>query len=140
MEKRSIRTERSNINQEIEISNQKLCQLKAQIVKLQNWLKEEVANNEPPTLADVIEGILTRQQQAGKATIHNLETATQCLNFLTENGIKDIAGLDRKFKPMIGEQKDIWEDLKSIERRLPTLNNHSSICNNCPFKITIKLK
>ncbi|WP_265735828.1 hypothetical protein [Acinetobacter stercoris] len=100
-------------------------------------MEKRSIRTEPPTLADVIEGILTRQQQAGKATIHNLETAAQCLNFLTENGIKDMAGLDGKFKPMIGEQKDIREDLKPIEWRLPTLNNHSSICNNCPFKIMI---
>ena len=66
MEKRGIRTERGNINREIEISNQKLRQLKARLVKLQNWLKDEAANTEPPTLADVIEHILMQRQQSGK--------------------------------------------------------------------------
>ena len=49
MEKRGIRTERGNINREIEVTNQRLRQLKARISKLQNWLKDEAANTEPPT-------------------------------------------------------------------------------------------
>ncbi len=39
MEKRGIRTERGDLNREIEVTNQKLRQLKARISKLQNWLK-----------------------------------------------------------------------------------------------------
>ena len=66
MEKRGIRTERGNLNREIEVSNQRLRQLKARISKLQNWLKDEAANTEPPTLADVIQGILSKQEQTGK--------------------------------------------------------------------------
>jgi len=34
---------------------------------MQPWLKEEAANTEPPTLADVIQGILSRQKQTGKS-------------------------------------------------------------------------
>ena len=41
MEKRGIRTERGGLNREIEVTNQKLRQLKARICELQNWLKEE---------------------------------------------------------------------------------------------------
>lgn len=66
MEKRGIRTERGNLNREIGVSNQRLRQLKARISKLQNWLKDEAANTEPPTLADVIQGILSKQEQTGK--------------------------------------------------------------------------
>ena len=51
MEKRGIRTERGDLNREIEVTNQKLRQLKARIAKLQKWLKEEQENTEPPTLA-----------------------------------------------------------------------------------------
>ena len=67
MEKRGIRTERSNLNREIEVTNQRLRQLKARIVKLQKWLKEETENTAPPTLADVIQGILSRREQTGKS-------------------------------------------------------------------------
>jgi len=35
-----------------------------------------------------------------------------------------MAGLDEKFKSMIGEQMDIREELKPIERRLPVLKKH----------------
>lgn len=67
MEKRGIRIERGDLNREIEVTNQKLRQLKARISKLQNWLKEEQANTEPPTLADYIQSILSRKAQAGKS-------------------------------------------------------------------------
>ena len=66
MEKRGIRTERGDLNREIEVTNQKLRQLKARISRLQDWLKEEAGNTEPPTLADYIQGILSRKAQAGK--------------------------------------------------------------------------
>ena len=61
MEKRGIRTERGDLNQEIEVINQKLRQLKARISKLQKLLKKEQENTEPPTLADYVQGILSRR-------------------------------------------------------------------------------
>lgn len=128
MEKRGIRTERGDLNREIEVTNQKLRQLKARISKLQKWLKEEQENTEPPTLADYIQGILTRKAQAGKSdvsqSLYNLKDAANMLNFLTVNGIQDMAGIDEKFKSMLGAQMDIREKLKPIERRLDTLKKH----------------
>lgn len=116
MEKRSIRTERGDLNREIEVTNQRLRQLKARISKLQNWLKEEQANTEPPTLADYIQSILSRKAQAGKSgysqSLYNLKDAAKMLNFLQQNQIQDMAGLDEKFKSMIGEQLDIQGKLK----------------------------
>ena len=46
------------------------------------------------------------------------------LNFLTDNKIIDIAGLDEKFKSMIGEQQAIRDKLKPIDMRLKTLDEH----------------
>ena len=66
MEKRGIRTERGDLNSEIEVTNQKLRQLKARISKLKNWLKEEQENTDPPTLDDYIQGILSRKVQTEK--------------------------------------------------------------------------
>lgn len=130
MEKRGIRTERGNLNREIEVTNRRLRQLKARISKLQNWLKEEAANTEPPTLADVIQGILLKREQPGKqsryTTIHNLKAAANMLNFLTANGIKDMSGLEEKVMDMYGEQRSISEKLKPIDRRLKTLDEHIS--------------
>ena len=128
MEKRGIRTERGNINREIEVSNQKLRQIKARIAKLQNWLKEEAESITPPTLADYIQDILSRKAQAGKSgysqSLYNLKDAANMLNFLTANQIMDMDGLNEKFKSMIGEQFDIREKLKPIDRRLKVLDEH----------------
>ena len=128
MEKRGIRTERGNLNREIEVTNGRLRQLKARISKLQNWLKEEAANTEPPTLADYIQSILSRKAQAGKAqysqSLYNLKDAANMLNFLTANSIKDMAGLEEKIMDMYGEQQSISEKLKPIDRRLKTLDEH----------------
>ena len=105
-------------------------QLKARISKLQNWLKEEAVNTEPPTLADVIQGILSKREQSGKqsryTTIHNLKAAANMLMFLQTNGIKDMAGLEEKVEDMYGKQRSIAEKLKPIDRRLKTLNDHIS--------------
>jgi len=128
MEKRGIATERGNLNREIEVTNQRLRQLKARIVKLQNWLKEESENTEPPTLADVIQGILSRREQTGKSdryqSIGNLKTAAKMLQFLQENQIMDMAGLEEKVKDMYGRQSDIRDKLKPVERRLKVLDEH----------------
>ena len=75
MEKRGIRTGRGDLNREIKVTNQKLRQLKARISKLQNWLKEESENTEPPTLVDYIQGILSRKAQAG---CRKTASATPC--------------------------------------------------------------
>lgn len=128
MEKRGIRTERGDLNREIELTNRQLRQLKARISKLQDWLKEEQANTEPPTLADYIQSILSRKAQAGKAgysqSLYNLKDAAKMLNFLQQNQIQDMAGLDEKFKSMIHAQMDIQGELKTAERRLATLKKH----------------
>lgn len=128
MEKRGIRTERGDINREIEVSNQTLRQLKARIGKLKNWLKEEQASTAPTTLVDYIQSILSRKAQAGKSSvsqsIYNLKDASKMLNFLTAHSIMDTAGLDEKFSSMLGEQLDIADKLKPIDRRLPVLKKH----------------
>ena len=128
MEKRGTRTERGDLNREIEVTNQRLRQLKARISKLRDWLKEEAANTAPPTLADYIQSILKRQAQAGKSgysqSLYNLKDAANMLNFLTANNIMDMAGLDEKFKSMIDGQMDIRDKLKPIDRRLAVLKKH----------------
>ena len=120
--------ERVDLNREIEVINQKLRQLKARISKLQNWLKEESENTEPPTLDDYIQGILSRKAQMEKSgysqSLYNLKDAAKMLNFLQANNIMDMTGLDEKFKTMIGEQLDIQGKLKPVERRLGTLKKH----------------
>ena len=87
------------------MTNQKLRQLKARISKLQNWLKEESENTEPPTLADYIQGILSRKAQVGKSgysqSLYNLKDAAKMLNFLQANNIMDMTGLDEMTKSYV---------------------------------------
>ena len=128
MEKRGIRTERGDINRAIEVNNQQLRQLKARIVKLQSWLNEEMQNADPPSLADLLQSIFDRKAQAGKSStsqsIYNIKDAANMINFITRNKIADMAGLDECFANMIGKQQDIREELKPIDRRLKTLDEH----------------
>ena len=128
MEKRGIRTERGNINRDIEVSNQRLRQLKARIVKLQTWINEEKQKDETPSLADYIQEILYRKTQGEYSqhsqTLYNLKDAANMLNFLTRHEIMDVAGLDKVFGDMFGKQQDIRDNLKPIDRRLKTLDKH----------------
>ncbi len=91
-------------------------------------MKEEAANTEPLTLADVIQGILARREQSGKSdryqAIGDLKVAEKMLNFLTTNSIKDMAALEEKVQSMYGKQFDIRDKLKPIERRLKVLDEH----------------
>jgi len=134
MEKRGIRTERGNINREIEVNNRNLRQLKARIVKLQKWAKEETATTEPPTLADMIQDILSRKAQDGKSTrsqsLYNLKDAANMLSFLTRHKVMDMAGLDDCFGSMIGRQQGIRDKLKPLDRRLKTLDEHINQSGN----------
>jgi len=61
MEKRGIRTERGELNREIEVTNQKLRQLKARIAKLQKWLKGEV--KEAEQIRKSVYSILRQEQR-----------------------------------------------------------------------------
>jgi len=128
MEKRGIATERGNLNREIEVTNARLRQLKARIAKLETWLKEEAVNAELPSLADVISNIFSQWAQAGKSdryqSVANLKTASKMFNFLQENEIKDMAGLEEKVKCMYEKQFDLRDKLKPVERRLKTLDAH----------------
>ena len=121
MEQRGIRTDRGNINREIGISNQNLRQLKARIVKLQNWLSDIPKE---PNLADVVQGILGQQDSSHYAKIRGLKSAAETLAFLQENKIKDMPDLNEKLKSMFVKQQNIVAELKPIERRLKVLDEH----------------
>ena len=124
MERKGIATERGNINREIEI-NKLLRQLRARINHLKGWLKEEEKNAAPPTLADVIRSILEKGEQRNRyGQIRNLKAAANVFNFLHENNITDMAGLQEKVSEMYGKQMDIGGRLNRIDRRMKTLDEH----------------
>jgi hypothetical protein len=115
MERRGIRTELGDRNRDIEVTNKKIRQLRARINKLDKWLAEEAVNTEPPTFAEVIYKILADR---------GLKPASQMLIFLTENNIDGPAGLENKVKSMHGKLHSISEELKKVNRRIDTLNEH----------------
>jgi len=121
MEKRGIRTERGDMNREIEITNKEIRQLRARINKLSDWLKEEAVNTAPPTLYDVISEILN---QPGRSKITNLKYAAEILSFLQGNQIGDYADLDKMVSAMNGKANRILEDMKPVNRRIDTLKEH----------------
>lgn len=128
MEKHGIRTERGDINREIMVNNSELRQIKSRLTKLHKWLEEEIKNNEQPALSDIITNILEKKNQTGNqsryASINNLKVAADMLNFLTNNEIMDLPGLDKKLIDMLDTQSEIGDKLKPIERRLKTLDEH----------------
>ncbi|MCL2821460.1 MAG: MobA/MobL family protein [Oscillospiraceae bacterium] len=121
MEKRGIRTERGNINREIELTNQKMRELKARIAKLEKWIDEETAKENTPTLSDVLENILTKQ---GQSKIVRLQNASEMFNFLQENNIETIEDLEQKVAEMQYKSDTVHEDLKKTDRRTKSLNEN----------------
>jgi hypothetical protein len=128
MEQKGIRTERGNRNREIADFNKELRQLKARIVKLQNWLDEDTKSLEQPMLYDTIQEVLFRKAKSGKSQhyqdIANVKAFADMLNFLQKNEISDVSDLNNKVKSMYQKQSDIRDELKPVERRLKVLTEH----------------
>jgi hypothetical protein len=121
MERRGIRTERGNINREIEVTNKRLRQIKARINKLQKWFETEAVNMKPPTLYDIVSEILNRDD---RHALTNLREGAKILSFLQQNKIADLKGLEDTLRSMIDKQLDVSNKLKPVNRRLETLDEH----------------
>ena len=124
MEKRGIHTERGDINREIEISNQRLRQLKARMVKAKKEIAEIVKEPTAPTVDEAFQNVLNRPTQSHFGKIRNLKTAAELLIFMQENGIHDMEGVERKLKKMMNHQSEVRSKLNPIDRRLKTLDEH----------------
>ncbi|MDR0292559.1 MAG: hypothetical protein LBH95_00195 [Oscillospiraceae bacterium] len=135
MEQRGIRTERGDMNREIEITNKEIKQLRARINHLNKWIAEESANAKPPTLADVIDEILSRQGQSGLARLKN---AAEVFAFLQRNEIYSMEDLEKKVSTMRGKFHSVSEDLKKVNRRIDTLKEHIKHSENYKEHRTVK--
>ena len=125
MERKGIPTNRGNINRKIEVSNKLLRQLRARINKLKDWLKAEAANTMPPTLSDIIRGILDRPEQKGYyGLMADPNMATRVINYLQENQITDMPGLREKVGEMYDRRLDMGDRLNRIDGRLHMLDEH----------------
>ena len=125
MERKGIPTERGNLNHEIEASNRLLRQLRVRINKLKDWLETEAANTTPPTLSDVIRGILDGHEQKSHYGLMAVpDTAARMLNFLHKNQITDMAGLREKVVKLYDRRLDMGDRLNRIDGRLHMLDEH----------------
>ena len=119
MENRGIRTERGDLNREIEVTNQKLRQLKARISKLQNWLKEEAdiyfkcKGKKPLTEAeqilftaakDYLKGVMN-----GKTTIPTKTWKEECTKLTAERKT-----LNQRYLALKEEVKEAEKIRKSV--------------------------
>ena len=79
----------------------------------------------PPTLPDVIRGILDGHEQTSYyGQIFGSNTTARVLNFLQENQITDMAGLREKVGEMYDRRLDMGDRLNSIDGRLHMLDEY----------------
>ena len=102
--------------------------MKARINKLQNWLHEEHADIDAPTLGEYVERILNRKAQEGRSqrtqTSYNLQDGSKLLFFLEHNKIWSMEAFDEYLSSMLRRQGDMQSELKTVERRIATLEKH----------------
>ncbi|MDR0326032.1 MAG: hypothetical protein LBI19_08080 [Oscillospiraceae bacterium] len=125
MERKGIRTERGDLNREIEITNGQIRSLRARINKVNEWLYAVPINDIAPTMVQMATGIaggdnLKTQWQK----IADVKAMANALIFLQENGIADIAELAATVKRMHKQQYDVADKLKKANRRFDTLTLH----------------
>lgn len=132
MERKGIATGRGDTNREIVLTNSHLRQLRARIVKLQNWLKEETAKSQPATLSDRIQAILSRQEQSPHHSQHlsrypgrdSLAMLAEMVDYLTKNDIHDMAGLRAKTIKLYDRQSFLGSQLNHIDQRIKALDKN----------------
>jgi chromosome segregation ATPase len=124
MERKGIPTDKGNYNREIDKFNNQLKQIKARIIKVQDWLKETKANT-PHLLYDTLQAILTQgANDSNYAKIRNIQQASRVLNFITEHKISDLAELSDALRNLSAKRQAISDKLKPVDRRIKTLKEH----------------
>jgi len=154
MEQRGIITERGNTNRKINSMNKELKQLRARISKLQKWLidaeirnknacdfqnasarhasrADEMENelqksnpNQSENLLVIFSDLLNSQNKNQRKIIIDLKSVATTFAFLQENNISTFPELHGKINNMRGDFDDVRKKLKSVERRLETLDEH----------------
>jgi chromosome segregation ATPase len=124
MERRGIRTERGDINREIEATRSKLRQINARLNKLNDWL-DEAKENVTQTLADVLSEMLNSDKQRSQyAQIRNLKMAAKTLMFIQNNNLSTIEDLRGKVGDLYDERQAMSDKLTPFKRRIKTLDEH----------------
>ena len=131
MEKRGLRTERGDMNREIEILNSRLRQIKARIRKLEAW-KIETHSNAPPTLYEVFAEIANRhEERTQKQKIADIKLAAQTLIFIQKYKVETIADMTAAVKNLRVQYDEMHNTLVPMSRRYHTLVEHIKHAENC---------
>ena len=124
MEKKGIRTDRGDINRQVEVSNSQLKQLKARIRKAKEYWYAFPIENAPSSIS--IMGNITdsRNLNSRWKKIADLKTQASVFMFLQNNGITDMEHLVDKVTKMNDDFLEVSDNIKKVDRRLETLTQH----------------
>ena len=124
MEQRGIRTDRGDMNRQIEVSNRELRQLRARIVKVKDWLFNAPLGT-TPSLVDMMQNSAGgKRLETQWKRIANIKTQAKLLTFLTSNGIYNIEQLAAKVEQMHTRQYEVANRIKDLDRRKDKLAEH----------------
>ncbi len=123
MERRGIKTERGDMNREINALNNQLRQMKARIRKLEDWVKEERAA--PPTLWEAFSEITNHPERTTqKQKTADVKLAAQTLNFIQTHNIKTLADMATAVQNLRAKYDEMHNTLVPMSRRYHTLTEH----------------
>ena len=124
MERRGIRTERGDINRQIEADNKLLKEIKARITRLYNWSKEQKDAPAPVKTASILEQLHANKPAPTKRyeKVNALKESAKVFSFLQSNGINDMSELYEKITAMQTMYYDKRGEIVGTERRLTVLN------------------
>ena len=130
MEKKGIKTERGDINRQVIVSNNQICQLRARIRKAKEWLYSQPLDD-APTMTSMMSSIANaRNLETKSQKVRNLQTQANLLNFLQINNISSMAQLVDKATKINDEFYKVSNKIKATERRLSQLEQHLLQCDN----------
>lgn len=131
MEKRGIRTRRGDINRQVALDNQMLRQLRARICKRENSTDEVMVAANPSNpilpipLIDMLASVLDNPEiKIQSKKIVDLKTVAKAINFMQQNNIQDMEGLQDKVKEMHNHLDEQSNALKKNKHRKKTLDEH----------------
>ena len=124
MERKGIKTDRGDINRQVEVSNNQLKQLKARIRKAKEyWYSLPIEN--APIFIDIMGNIANSENLNSRwKKIANLKTQASVFMFLQNNNIADMTQLVDKVTKINKDFLEVSDNIKKVDRRLETLTQH----------------
>ena len=127
MERRGIRTEKGDINRQIDADNKLLKEIKARITRLYNWSKEQAQVEPDQGKESVIAQLWQARMDAAAPSyrsgkIKKLQEDAKLFNLLQSNGITSMQELYEKVSAMNKDYYDLRGQIVKAERRLAVLD------------------